>query len=494
VIESTNPCGEQPLLPYESCNLGSINLSNMVKNHKVDYDHLEDVVYAAVHFLDNVIDVNKYPSRKIEFMTKRNRKIGLGVMGFADMLVKMQIAYNSIEARELAENIMSFIQRKARAASMELAKERGMFPNWRNSIYDITGENGKYDMKLRNAALTTIAPTGTISTIAGCWGGIEPFFSIAYVKKVMDGTELREVNPHLKTMLKRRGFLSDSLINKIAEQGSLAKIDEVPEYIKEIFVTSHEMSYVAHIKMQAAFQRYCDNAVSKTINFNNDATEEQIRESYLLAFDSGLKGITVFRDGCKSEQVYYQGNSVSGKEKSGENKTRSVEKLNTPEFAIGTRIRKETGCGKLYVHVYRDEDGNEIEVFADLGKGGGCPSAFTEGVGRMSSLALKHGASIEEVRDELLGIKCPNEKGFGRYYVASCIDGMGKAIHDYIVLKKQSMKSEQEDKGDEPKAKQEVMPFAQIGACPECGGVLDYVEGCRGGKCRNPACTYFTCS
>jgi ribonucleoside-diphosphate reductase alpha chain len=255
-----------------------------------------------------------------------------------------------------------------------------------------------------------------------------------------------------------------------------------------------------HIKMQAAFQRHCDSAVSKTINFTDAATEDHIREAYLLAYEYKLKGITVFRDGCRNEQVYYKGNTIKDKKDVGSRVAltdvkKPALKRSTPEFAVGTRVRKETGCGKLYVHVYSDTEDKEIEIFADLGKGGGCPAAFTEGVGRMSSLALKHGASIEEVRDELLGIKCPKEKGFGRYYVASCIDGMGKAIHDYVANRDEQRVS----KGDveevsDGSAQMTLSLFAQTGACPECGGTLDFAEGCRGGKCRNPACTYFTCS
>ena len=544
-IECTNPCGEQPLLPYESCNLGSINLGKMVKNRKVNYDRLAKVVHSAVHFLDNVIDMNKYPSNKIEQMTKGNRKIGLGVMGFADMLAQMEIPYNSEASLDIAENIMGFIQHETRKASCNLAKTRGVFPNFEGSIYDKNSENFKgLDMRLRHACSTTIAPTGTISTIAGAWGGIEPYFALYYEKTVMGGTVLREINPYLLASLKRSGFYHDEAIEKIKKDGSLKNIKELPQFIRDIFVTSHEISYDWHLKIQAAFQKYCDNAVSKTINFPNSATVEDVASSYMSAFKLNLKGVTVYRDGSKGGQVYQAGTDnkqVTAVEKAHSIAAEAVQpkpaqrKRKTPQIADGTRIRKDTGCGMLYVHIYKDLDGKEIEVFADLGKAGGCPSAFTEGLGRLSSLALKHGASMQEIRDELIEIKCTKEKGFGDNYIASCLDGVGKAVHDYICLRDMAEKKSVEK--DKEKDKEKKAPEAskssksetaeekqgftggvaqtlaisgngksgnsylgliikqvgQSGACPECGGTLDFVEGCRGGKCRNPACTYYTC-
>ena len=530
-IESTNPCGEQPLLPYESCNLGSVNLARMVKNSKVNYERLSKVIALAVHFLDNIIDMNKYPSPEIEKLTKGNRKIGLGVMGFADMLAQLEIPYNSEAACDLAENLMNFIQHETRKASSAMAKLRGAFPNFSGSIYDKNSACYKgLDMKLRNAASTTVAPTGTISTIAGAWGGIEPYFALSYEKRVMDGTVLSEVNPYLLSTLKRNGFYTDDIIEKIKKEGNLKNIKELPEYLRAVFVTSHEISYEWHIKIQAAFQKYCDNAVSKTINFANSAEVRDIGEAYMCAYRMRLKGITVYRDGSKGEQVYRSGSdqkvkAVQAASVSYETQKPQLKKRKTPQIADGTRIRKDTGCGMLYVHIYKDIDGKEIEVFADLGKAGGCPSAFTEGLGRLSSLALKHGATMQEIRDELIEIKCTKEKGFGAGYIASCLDGVGKAIHEYICLRDMAEKKSA-GKGETPSAVSTsdsngdssftggiaqalsissnasnggylqdaiISVNGQSGACPDCGGTLDYVEGCRGGKCRNPACTYYSC-
>ncbi|WP_284143008.1 hypothetical protein [Caloranaerobacter azorensis] len=280
-------CGEQPLLPYESCNLGSINLSKMIKEgpngYEIDYEKLGDIVDKAVHFLDNVIDVNKYPLPEIEKMTKSTRKIGLGVMGFADLLIYLGIPYNLQEAVDLADNLMKFINERATKKSIELAKLRGVFPAYDKSIYVEKG------IKIRNATRTTIAPTGTISIIAGTSSGIEPLFAVSYVRNVMDNDKLIEVHPLFKKIAKERGFYSEELMERIAEEGSLAHIDGIPEDIKRIFVTAHDISPLWHVKMQAAFQKHVDNAVSKTVNFRNEATKEDVKEVYTLAYKLGCK-------------------------------------------------------------------------------------------------------------------------------------------------------------------------------------------------------------
>lgn len=297
-IEATNPCGEQPLLPYESCTLGSINLSRFIRNKKVDYDRLEDVVRLGVHFLDNVIDVNVYPLGKIEEMTKRNRKIGLGVMGTADMLIGMGVRYGSDEALALCGKIMSFIQAAARDESQRLAERRGNFPSFKNSVYDENGQ--KY---MRNATVTTIAPTGSISIIAGCSSGIEPLYALAYRRRVLDGDVLVEVHPMFRRSAMKRGFWSDGLMRELTERGCAGGVKGVPEDMANLFVTAYEIEPLMHVKMQAAFQKHTDNAVSKTVNLPKDAREDDVRSVFIAAYDAGLKGATIYRDGSKFRQV-----------------------------------------------------------------------------------------------------------------------------------------------------------------------------------------------
>jgi ribonucleoside-diphosphate reductase alpha chain len=308
-IEATNPCGEQPLLPYESCNLGSVNLSRMVKNGEINWEKLQKTVRNAVHFLDNVIDENRYPLKEIEVRTKANRKIGLGVMGFADMLIKLRIRYSSYEAIKIAEEIMGVISEEARKKSVELGEERGSFPNFEKSIW-----KDEYSA-MRNATVTTIAPTGSISIIAGCSSGIEPVFAISFIRNVMSGTRLFETNPLFERIAKERGFYSGELLEEIAKTGSVQKIDKVPKDVKKVFVTALDIEPEWHVRMQAAFQKYTDNAVSKTVNMPKESTVDDVRRVFELAWKLKCKGITVFRYGSKPEQVLYIG-EVRTKEKS----------------------------------------------------------------------------------------------------------------------------------------------------------------------------------
>ncbi|WP_373657645.1 Vitamin B12-dependent ribonucleoside-diphosphate reductase [Sporomusa acidovorans DSM 3132] len=310
-FESTNPCGEQPLLPYESCNLGSINLSLMIKNTRnkaaVDFERIGTVVKKAVHFLDNVIDVNKYPLPEIDQMTKGNRKIGLGVMGWADMLYQLKIPYNSQQAIELAEQVMSFIQKQAKTASAKLAELKGVFSNYDQSIYAQQG------VRLRNATTTTIAPTGTLSIIAGVSSGIEPLFALSYIRNVMDNDELIETNPYFEQVAKDGQFYSNKLMKTIANRGTIKGLTEIPEAIQQIFVTAHDISPEWHVRMQASFQKYTDNAVSKTVNLSSKATREDVKDVFNLAYKTGCKGVTIYRDGSRDLQVLNIG-KVNGKE------------------------------------------------------------------------------------------------------------------------------------------------------------------------------------
>ncbi|MGC8496425.1 MAG: adenosylcobalamin-dependent ribonucleoside-diphosphate reductase [Thermoplasmata archaeon] len=303
-IESTNPCGEQPLLPYESCNLGSINLSLVVTDGKIDWDLLREIVRESVHFLDNVIDANKFPLKSIEEMTKLTRKIGLGVMGFAEMLLKLNVPYDSDEALDIAEKVMKFINDESHQMSEELAEKRGNFPAWKESKW--------YPRKMRNATTTTIAPTGTISIIADTTSSIEPLFALAFIRNVMDGTQLLEINPLFEEYSKKHGFYSEALMAEVAKTGSVQHLD-IPDDAKKIYITAHDIDPKWHVLMQAAFQKYVDNAVSKTINLRNDATMIDVEKSYLDAYRLKCKGITIYRDGSKSVQVIYKGSGNKNK-------------------------------------------------------------------------------------------------------------------------------------------------------------------------------------
>jgi ribonucleoside-diphosphate reductase alpha chain len=479
-IESTNPCGEQPLLPFESCNLGSINLSNMVKETdkgmETDWAKLRYTARKAVHFLDNVIDVNKYPLKEIGENTRANRKIGLGVMGWADMLIRLGIPYNSDQAIKLGEEVMSFIQTEGRLASSELAEERGVFPNYPRSIF--SGETA-----LRNATVTTIAPTGTLSIIAGCSSGIEPLFAVSYVRTVMEGAKLIESNPLFEKEAKKAGVWSRELMEKVAEHGSVAHLTEFPEDIRRIFITAHDIKPVDHIKMQSAFQKYTDNAVSKTVNFPNEATVEDVQEVFRLAYAAGCKGVTVYRDGSRDEQVLSSGKTEA---KPAEAKPTEAGKLipqKRPSIIRGTTRLMKTGCGHLYVTVNEDEHGRPFEVFTNIGKAGGCASSQAEAIGRLISLSLRSGIEPEELVKQLKGISCHQPGWYEEGRVLSCSDAIAKALESYVPVGNGVPAGE----NGNGKSKYKVMML--MGACPECGGSMQHEEGCA--KCLN--CGFTKC-
>lgn len=423
-IESTNPCGEQPLLPYESCNLGSINLVNMIKKPpeggcEVDYEKLKATVEQAVHFLDNVIEANRYPLDLIEATTKKTRKIGLGVMGFADMLLLLGIPYNSEEGVAMGEKIMAFINETGHQASRELAKRRGAFPLFERS----TLKDGE---PIRNATVTTIAPTGTLSIIAGCSSGVEPVFAYVYIRNVMDGTQMIEVNPILRDELLKRGIYSDELMKKISAEGTLAHLEELPQEIRKVFVCAHDVSPEHHIKMQAAFQSHTDNAVSKTVNFKNSATKNDVEETYKLAYKLGCKGVTIYRDGSRENQVLNIGKVNDGKTVS--ESQAPVKPRPRPESMLGLTKRMKIGCGNLYVTVNYDEQGI-CEVFTSVGKAGGCPSQ-SEAAARLTSISLRAGIDVDEVVKQLRGIRCPSTIRQQGMKCTSCPDAIARVVKE----------------------------------------------------------------
>jgi len=459
-------CGEQPLLPYESCNLGSINLGNMVTaqdgSAEIDYDRLQRAVRLSVRFLDNVIDVNRYPLDEIGEMTRGNRKIGLGVMGFADMLIQLGVPYDSEEGIAIAEQVMSFVSKEAQKASCELAAERGVFPNFKGSVYDRPD-----GMEIRNATVTTIAPTGTLSIIASCSSGIEPLFAISYVKRVMDGAELMEVNPHFERIAREREFYSDGLMRRIAEKGSVRDIAEVPEDVRRIFCTALDIAPVWHVRMQAAFQRFTDNAVSKTVNFPEDATAEDVKLVYELAYREGCKGCTIYRYGSRDSQVL----NVSGKDKKAAEQAKVVRGPRPrPARTHGVTERINTGCGNMYVTINEDENGL-CEVFAAMGKAGGCAPSQLEAIGRLISLSLRAGVDPESIQKHLRGIRCHSPAWGNGGNVLSCADAIGIVIGHYLEERKTGVSSDEISKRAD---KLDVL----LGACPDCGCAVEHESGC----------------
>ncbi len=494
LIESTNPCGEQPLLPMEACNLGSINLAKFVVRRdalrnsavenmgveseqatekrskdvaatsdagifsdgldaEIDYNGLKEVVWDSVRFLDNTITISKYPLPEIDKMVKGNRKVGLGVMGFADMLYQLNVPYNSEKAIEIAEKVMGFIQKESHEASKNLAEERGVFGNFDKSVF-----KDRKGSTYRNATTTTIAPTGTLSIIAGCSSGIEPLFALSFIRRVMDNDELPEVNPCFEHVAKKRGFYSRELMETIARKGSINDLEEIPEDVRKIFVTAHDVSPEWHIRMQAAFQRHTDNAVSKTVNLPHDSTVEDVRKVYDLAYNLGCKGVTIYRDGSKENQV------LSFSEK----KAKEVDPFLTavkerPQTLEGFTSKMVTGLGTLYVTV-TEYEGRPFEVFATIGKSGGSTTAKTEAIGRLVSLALRSGVQAEKIVEQLKGIGGEHPVFQDGGLVLSIPDAISRVLEKrYLNGKSLSLKNKKSLLGEN---------------CPECGETISFEEGC----------------
>lgn len=500
-VESTNPCGEQPLLPYESCDLGSINLDRMCKRkngsgYEIDWERLKEVTGLAVHFLDNLIDANKFPLPEIEKATKATRKIGLGVMGWASMLIRLDIPYNSAEAVALAEKMMSFILEAANKKSLELGKAKGVFPAFKGSIYDKKDGSSR----MRNATLTTIAPTGTISILAGpCSSGIEPLFAISYYRKVMDNDKLVEVDPLFEQVARERGFYSKQLMEKIAENASIKDIKEIPEDVRRVFVTSHDISPEWHVRMQAAFQKYVHNATSKTINFSSEASIEDVRKAYILAFDLNCKGITIYRDNSREEQVLNVGKPKDKQEtKTGAQELKKeIAPRRRPEVIIGTTTKVSTGCGNLYVTINVDEDGKPFELFTQMGKAGGCAASQLEATGRLVSLAFRAGVEVKSIIEQLRNIRCPSPSWEKGQRIFSCADAIARVIERRLVNPQAAamvspeamvipMKHSHDDQLQASDLNEQVNI---VGVCPDCGGALRHEEGCV--KCH--ACGYSKC-
>ncbi len=524
-IESTNPCGEVPLLPYEACNLGSVNLAQIVKceddsKPEIDWEKLEKITRLATRFLDNVIEVNNYPLPQITEMVKGNRKIGLGIMGWADLLMALDMSYDSEEGTNLALQVMEFIDYHSKMESIELSKERGEFPNFKNSVFD--GKNFLYEKYkgrsggkipedawreldrqiqeygIRNATTTCIAPTGTISMIAGASCGIEPLFALVFTRHIMDGTTLLEVNPIFEKAIKDAGIYSRELMEKVSKHGTAQGIDEIPEDIQRIFVTSHDISPCWHVKMQAAFQLHTDNAVSKTVNFVEEASREDIARTYILAYESELKGITVYRNNSRfnqAMQIKSTDKESPGKEEKPEEQKQDclfnesepdkkwVTPRERPNLTFGMTDKIQTGCGPLYVTINTDEEGL-CEVFARIGKSGGCATSQAEATGRMISIALRAGVDINSIIDQLKGIRCPAPSFTKGGVILSCSDAIAKVLErntdkipELVGIKNGNTFLTLEEQANTEKNISKL----DIGLCPECpdcGAMLEFKEGC----------------
>ena len=540
--EATNPCGEQPLLPYDVCNLGSINVGLFVKDGQVDWDRLRTAVHLCTHFLDNVIDANKYPLEEIDNLAKRIRRIGLGIMGWADLLVRLGVSYDSDEGVALGRKLMQFIDDESKVASEKLTEQRGPFAEWERSIWgpdatcarDAKGDRIRPMRKLRNCNLTTVAPTGTISIIAGCSSGIEPLFAVAFMRN-QAGVLMPDVNEDFVAIARKEGWYSDDLMKQIAEAGHI-HFDAVPKQWQRVFVTAHDVTPEWHIQMQGAFQDFTDSAISKTCNFANEASEEYVEQIYRYAYQLGCKGVTVYRDGARENQVLSTGSTAkkvqdnAGKDAMAEVLSRIAEletelertrgqlhdveaenlqrraKRSRPDLLKGSTRRIESPLGTMYVTITEDERGQPFEVFMSLGKAGGALMADVEAIGRLISLALRSGVPLKEIYRQLRGISSDRAVGLGPNKVMSVPDAIGIAIEKWM----QDKQGVQQDLLSAPSAgsaapvASEVVRGSEgdaglraargpeqdfIGACPDCGSQLAFIEGCA--KCH--VCGFSEC-
>lgn len=454
-IEATNPCGEQPLLPYEACNLGSINLAAFIVRDRqgpprVDWESLRETVHASTRFLDNVIDANRYPLPEIDAICKANRKIGLGVMGFADALYLLGVPYNSEEGVEWGERFMQFVDDEAHNYSERLAVERGSFPNWKGSVYDT-----RYQRPMRNATCTTVAPTGTISIIAGCSGGIEPLYSLVFIRNVLRGQNegkqpMLEINPIFEGVARERGFYSEGLMERVATDGTLALVSGVPADVARVFVCAHDILPEWHMQMQAAFQRHCDASISKTINFAESATVDDVEKIYRLAYDQRCKGVTVYRNGCRqhqpmalktSDKVHAAKQAAAEKAEQADKSApdrRTLEPAMLPEVTSGIRVRQLTPFGNMHINITVDpRTEREMEVFAQLGKGGDLANSDLEAICRMVSLWLRAGGSIDHVIQQLHSIGSSLQVHTKEGKIMSLGDGLARALMKYTRVKAQ---------------------------------------------------------
>jgi ribonucleoside-diphosphate reductase alpha chain len=521
MIEATNPCGEQPLLPYDACTLGSINLNKFVVDGDFDWPRLKSAVHRATHFLDNVLDMNEYPIEQVRLTTRAIRRIGLGIMGFADALMDLGIGYNTDEGLAVAEKVMKFIQAESDAASVDLARVRGVFPAFKGSIYDRPGE-----IRPRNGARTTIAPTGTIAMLADCSSGCEPIFALTFAKNTIEGKRMFYTSRFFEKALRDRGLYSEELLEKIQQnKGSIQGMDELPEDLRKMFVVAGDITPEWHLKIQAAFQKYTDNAISKTINFNNDATVEDVRDAYWLAYETGCKGITIYRDGSRDKQIletkkegsYYDqlkgSNAGTGLSEAAQKALVGVpvEMKQRPAVLAGHTYKVATPIGSAFVAVNEDENGDIFEVFINLGRAGSDITADAEAMGRLISLAFRIPSAYssdriaQNVVDQLTGIGGSGSAGFGPQRVRSLADAVAKALREHEMAKN----GEQEARGAQAAQLADMASAGEGGGaeaeaasattatltrpvttsapgladlCPDCGNAsLRFIEGCQ--KC-----------